>query len=334
MKNNKTIIIAEAGVNHNGKLYLAKKLIIAASKAGADYVKFQTFEPNEMIKFKTKMAKYQKKNLNKNYTQYDILRKYQLRKSDYVELIKFSKKNNIKFISSPFDNNSIKFLSNLNLDYIKIPSGEIDNFPYLKEIGKLNKKIILSTGMANIDEVSNALKIITKFGTKRKNISILHCHSDYPSDFKDLNLKAIKTLKEKFNLRVGFSDHSLGIHASIVSVSLGAEIIEKHITLNNRMLGPDHKASIEPNKFKEMVLAIRKTEIMLGNGKKKPTKKELINKRLVRKSLVAKMKIKKGEKFSTLNLTTKRPANGKSPMQYNKILNTISQKNYEKDDFI
>jgi|TARA_B110000211_G_C14066187_1_gene547762 N,N'-diacetyllegionaminate synthase len=334
MKNNRTIIIAEAGVNHNGKLSLAKKLIVAAAKSGADYVKFQTFEPSQMIRPKTKMARYQKKNIKKNFSQYQMLKKYQLKKNYYEDLIQHSKKNNIKFISSPFDIESIKFLNKLKLDFIKIPSGEIDNYPYLKALGKLNKKIILSTGMSNLKEILAAIKILTKFGTNKKKISLLHCHSDYPSKPINLNLKSIQTLKKTFNLRVGYSDHSLGIEAAIVSVSLGAEIIEKHLTLSKKMDGPDHKASIEPKTFKDMVLAIRKTEDMLGSGLKVPTKNELINKKLVRKSLVAKVNIQKGEKFSILNLTTKRPGTGKSPMIYESILKTRSKKKYNKNDFI
>lgn len=330
----KTIIIAEAGVNHNGKLILAKKLINAAATAGANYIKFQVFLTDEMIKKNTKLAKYQKKNLTKKISQYQMLKNYELSKIEYIELIKYAKKNNIKIIFSPFDVESVCFLNTLNLDFIKIPSGEINNYPYLKAIGKLNKKIILSTGMSYLKEVGDAIKILTKYGTKRNKISLLHCHSNYPSEYKDLNLRAIKTLKKKFNLKVGYSDHSLGIEAAIVSVSLGARIIEKHITIDNKMKGPDHSASLNPKKFKEMASAIRKTELMLGSGKKIPTKVELYNKQLVRKSLVANQKIKKGEKFTVYNLTSKRPANGISPMKYAKILNTRARKNYNKDDNI
>jgi len=335
MKKNRTKIIAEAGVNHNGKLDLAKRLIRAAAKAGADYIKFQTFEPDQMIKKNTKLAKYQKINLNKkSFTQYKMLKKYQLKKSFYKILISYAKKNGIGFISSPFDIESLIFLKRFNLDYIKIPSGEINNLPLLKEIGKLNKKIILSTGMANIDEINDTIKILRKFGTNKEKISLLHCHSDYPSRPENLNLNSIVTLKKRFNLKVGYSDHSLGIEAAIISTTLGAEIIEKHITLNNKMEGPDHIASIEPKLFSTMVLAIRKTERMLGNGKKIPTYIENKNKQLVRKSIVAKTKIKVGEKFSPKNITTKRPGTGKSPMLFEKILNTRAKKTYQEDDFI
>ena len=330
----KIIIIAEAGVNHNGNINLAKKLILAAANSGADYIKFQTYETENLIRPNTKLARYQKENIKIDKTQYQMLKKYQLKKNYYKTLIQYAKKRKIGFISSPFDIESLKFLKKFNLDFIKIPSGEIDNFPLLKEIGKLNKKVILSTGMANINEINNALKILKKFGTKKERISLLHCHSDYPSKPENLNLKAIVTLKKRFNLKVGYSDHSLGIEAPVISTSLGAEIIEKHLTLNNKMKGPDHIASMEPKLFSEMVLAIRKAEKMLGNGKKIPTNIELKNKQFVRKSIVAKTKIKKGEQFSIANITTKRPGTGKSPMLFERILKTRAKKNYQEDDFI
>ena len=329
-----TIIIAEAGVNHNGKISLAKKLISAAANAGANYVKFQTYKTENIVVQNSKLANYQKENIKKFKTQFKMLKKYELKKTDYKLLIDYAKSKNIKFLSSPFDIESIFFLNRFNLDYIKIPSGEIDNLPYLKELGRLNKKIILSTGMSNLYEVDIAIRTLNKYGTKKKNISVLHCHSAYPSNISDLNLNVIYTLKKKFNLKVGFSDHSDNIYAPVIAVALGAQIIEKHLTLNNSMSGPDHKASIEPNKFKNMVNLIRATEIMLGSKKKIPTKNELINKQFVRKSLVAKIDIKKGEKFSTMNLTTKRPGTGISPMKFNSYINKRAKKNYSKDDLI
>ena len=330
----KTLIIAEIGINHNGRLSLAKKLISAAAKTGADYVKFQTFEPENVVIKSAKLAKYQKRNMKKNISQLKMLKKYQIKKKFYDLLIKFSKKKKINFISSPFDVDSIKFLSKLKLNFLKIPSGEINNFPYLKEIAKLKKKLILSTGMSSLREVDQAIKILIKFGTKKKNISLLHCHTDYPSMPENLNLKSILTLKKKFKLKVGYSDHSQGIEAAIASVALGAEVIEKHLTLNNKMNGPDHKASIDPITFRDMVIGIRNTEKMLGNGKKKPTQKELHNKIFVRKSLVAKKSIKKGDRFTDKNMTTKRPALGISPMKYQYKLNKIAKKNYSEDDYI
>ncbi len=330
----RTIIIAEVGVNHNGKLPLAKKLITAASKAGADFVKFQTFETDQMIKKNTSLATYQKKNSSEHLSQNEMLKKYQLNKHDYKILINFAKKNRIRFTASAFDISSISFLKKLKLEFIKIPSGEIDNYQYLKEVGKLRRKVILSTGMSTMKEIISAIKVLRKFGTKQNQITILHCHTDYPSKPKNLNLNSIKALKEKFNIKIGYSDHSLGIEAPIVAVALGAEVIEKHLTLDKKMKGPDHIASIEPDEFKKMVLAIRKTEVMLGDGKKIPTKDELKNRKLVRKSLVAKIDIRKGQFFSEKNLTAKRPALGKSPMFFNKILNTKSKKDYKKDEFI
>ena len=331
---NKVIIIAEAGVNHNGKLSLAKKLIKEASRAGADYVKFQTYTLENMIIKNTKPAAYQKKNIKKKLSQYDILKKYRLKDHWYKDLILFSKKNKIKFLSSPFDIKGIKFLGKLNLDYIKVPSGEINNLPYLKVLGKLNKKIILSTGMSNLIEIKNSINILKKEGLSRKKINLLHCHTDYPSKPENLNLKSIILLKKKFGLNVGYSDHSLGIEAPVVAIAYGAKIIEKHLTLNKKFSGPDHKASIEPKEFKKMVQSIRKTEKMLGSFIKKPTKIELKNRKLVRKSIVAIKNIKKGEKFSTSNISTKRPAIGKSPMYFDIYLKKKAKKNYFKDEFI
>ena len=330
----KILIIAEAGVNHNGKLTTAKKLIVAAAKAGADFVKFQTFNPDEMIIKSTKLAKYQKQNLKKKISQYKMLKKYELKKKWYNTLISCCKKNDIKFISSPFDVSSIHFLEKLKLNYIKIPSGEIDNYPYLKEIAALKKRTILSTGMSTLDEIRYAIKVLNKFGLSKRNISILHCHTDYPSDIKDLNLNSIQTIKKTFNLRVGYSDHSMGITAPIVAAALGSEIIEKHLTLDRKLSGPDHKASINPKEFFQMVTSIRQVEKMVGNGKKIPTKKELKNKELVRKSIVASRKILKGEKFTELNITTKRPATGKSPKLYKDIIGKIARKMFEENEFI
>ena len=254
--------------------------------------------------------------------------------SNLHSLIKFSKKKKIKFLSSPFDIHSIKFLQKLKLNLFKIPSGEITNYPYLRKLGKLKKKIILSTGMSDLKEIETAITILRKFGTKKNNISLLHCHSDYPSQPKNLNLKAIQTIKEKFKLKVGYSDHSEGIEAAIVSVALGAKIIEKHLTLNRKMKGPDHLASIEPKTFRSMVKAIRTTEKMLGDGKKIPTKKEIKIRNLVRKSIVSNKNIIKGEKFTEKNITTKRPGTGKSAILFNKILNTKSKKNYKNNNLI
>jgi N,N'-diacetyllegionaminate synthase len=330
----KTIIIAEAGVNHNGKVDLAKKLISKAANLGADFIKFQTYKTEDIVISKSALAFYQKKNLKKLKTQFQMLKKYELKYQDFKKLINFAKTKKIKFLSSPFDIKSIKFLKHLKLEYYKIPSGEINNFLYLKTIGSLKKKIILSTGMSTLREVKDAVKILVKYGTKKRDITILHCHSAYPSQPFDLNLKAIQTLKKKLKLNVGYSDHSDDIYAPIVAVSLGAKIIEKHLTLDKKMAGPDHRASITPLQFKKMVNLIKLTEIMLGSEKKVPTKNELINRKFVRKSLVAKIDIKKGEKFSVKNISIKRPGTGINPMKVEKYLKKKAKKNYFKDDFI
>ena len=330
----KTIIIAEAGINHNGKIDLAKKLIKAAARSGADYIKFQTYNTEKMIVPNARLAIYQKQNIKKIKTQFEMLKKYELKKDFYKVLINYAKKNRIKFLSSPFDEESISLLNKYNLDFIKIPSGEIDNFPYLKKLGKIKKKIILSTGMSTLKEVSLAINTLTRYGLKRKDISLLHCHSAYPSKLTNLNLNLIKYLKKKFKLRVGFSDHSTSVNIPSIAVALGAQIIEKHLTLSNKMSGPDHKASINPNNFKRMVNLIRQTELALGNYKKIPSKNELKNKPFARKSLVAKVDIRKGEMFSETNLTTKRPGIGISTIKFNYYLKKKSKKNYSKDDLI
>ena len=330
----KTIIIAEAGVNHNGKVNLAKKLISKAANSGADFIKFQTYKTEDIVISKAALAFYQKKIVNKFKNQFQMLKKYELKHSDVKKLIKFSKTKKIKFLSSPFDIGSIKFLNQFNLEYFKIPSGEITNYMYLKTIGALKKKIILSTGMSTLQEVKNAIKVLIKYGTKKKNITILHCHTAYPSKPSDLNLNVIKTLKKKIKLDVGYSDHSEDIYAPVVAVTLGAKIIEKHMTLNKNMIGPDHKASITPLEFKKMIKLIRLTELMLGSEKKIPTKNELINRKFARKSIVAISDIKKGEKFSTTNISVKRPGTGVNPMRFEKYLKKIAKKNYLKDDLI
>ena len=241
LKKDKTIIIAEAGVNHNGKIRLAKKLIDVASKSGADYVKFQTFDVDNLILKNTKTALYQKRNLKSNISQYSILKKYQLSENDHKELINYSKKKRIKFLSTAFDDKSLNLLQNYRLDYIKIPSGEITNYPFLKKISKLKKKILISTGMATLDEIKQALKVFKN----KKDVIVLHCTSDYPANLKDLNLNFIKKLK-KLGYRIGYSDHSASIITPSIAVALGCEVIEKHFTLSKNMKGPDHKASLEP----------------------------------------------------------------------------------------
>ena len=330
LKVKKTIIIAEAGVNHNGKMDIAKKLVDVASDAGADYVKFQTFDVDKLILENTKTAEYQKKNLKINISQYSMLQKYQLSSDDHKKLVNYCKKKNIKFLSTAFDEKSLELLNKFNLDYIKIPSGEITNFPLLKKISKLKKKILLSTGMASIKEIVQALKILKR---KKKEITILHCTSDYPAELEDLNLNFLHKLK-KFGYYVGYSDHSASIITPSIAVSLGCKVIEKHFTLSKKMKGPDHKASLEPTELKKMINYVRQTEKILGENKKKITSSEKKTKLLVRKKLVAQKDISKGEKFTYNNLTTKRPGTGVSPFKIIDFIGKRSKKNFKKDELI
>ena len=333
MKKNNTIIIAEAGVNHNGKLAVAKKLVNAAKNVGADIVKFQTYRTENIVTKSSKKAIYQKKYKPKE-SQYNMLKNLELSFKEFEILSRTCSKKKIEFLSTGFDINSIKFLNSINQKRFKIPSGEITNYPLLRFIGKKKKEIILSTGMSNLKDIELAIKVLTDFGTPLKKITILHCNSAYPTHPKDVNLKAMITIKNNFGVKVGYSDHTLGIEAAIIAVSLGAKIIEKHLTLNKKSAGPDHATSVEPHVFKKMVSAIRRTEEYLGKEKKVMTKNESENKNVVRKSIVASKDIKKGENFSEVNLATKRPGEGISPMKWKKIIGKKAKKNYKKDDFI
>ncbi|MCR2060292.1 N-acetylneuraminate synthase [Campylobacter helveticus] len=328
----KVLIIAEAGVNHNGDLNLAKKLIEQAAKAGADVVKFQTFKAEDCVSIKAKKAKYQLENTAKDESQLEMIKKLELSREAHFELMKHCKKHNIAFLSTPFDLESVAFLQSLNLSYFKIPSGEITNLPYLKAVARCKKKVLLSTGMANLAEIEAALEILRKNGTR--DITLLHCTTEYPAPFEEVNLNAIKTLKEAFKLKVGYSDHTRGIVAALGAVALGAVVIEKHFTLDKTMEGPDHKASLEPSELKELCEGIRTLEKALGNGIKKASKSEAKNKIIARKSLVAKREIQKGEKFSEQNLTTKRPGSGISAMRYEEYLGKRALKTYKKDELI
>ena len=329
----KSIIIAEAGVNHNGNLKLAFKMIDIASKAQADYIKFQTFSPNELVQKNFGLAKYQIGSTN-SLNQRDMLKKYFLSEISHKKLIKRCKLKKIKFLSSPFDIKSIDLLKKLKLKIIKIPSGEITNIPYLQHLAKLNKKLILSTGMSDDKDIRTALKVLISNGTKKKNITLLHCSTEYPASLENLNLKLIIFMKKKFNISVGYSDHSLGYEAAISAVSLGAEVIEKHFTLNKGFKGPDHKASLNPIELKEFVEKIRLTEKILGNSKKKPNKKELLNSKFVRKFIVASKNIIKGERFSKFNITTKRAKKGVPASLWLKIIGKKSKFNFLEDESI
>ena len=330
----KTIIIAEAGVNHNGKLENAKKLIKKAAEAGADYVKFQIYKTENLVTKKARKAKYQKINSKKEENQFEMLKKFELNIKHFKILKKICKAKKIKFLSSSFDIESTKNLLKLGTNIFKIPSGEITNLPYLKFIGGLKKKVILSTGMSSYKEILNAIKILTRKGTKKKNITILHCNSEYPTPYKDVNLSAMRNIQKKFGTTVGLSDHSLGTEVPIAAVALGARVIEKHFTLNKNSPGPDHKSSINFIELKKMIKSIRNIEKSLGDGIKKASKSERKNIIIIRKSIVAKVNITKGERFSYKNLTTKRPGNGLSPMKIENIIGKKAKKNFFKDQQI
>ena len=329
----KTLIIAEVGVNHNGDLDNAKKLIYEAAKCGADIVKFQTFKSEKLATPLAQKTAYQIENTGKeSLAQKDMLLRLELSDEEHIDLIKECKKNNIEFLSTAFDNESLKMLMKLGIKRIKIPSGEITNLPYLRLIGLSNLPIILSTGMSNMEEIDQAIRILTENGRDKSSITVLHCTSEYPAPFGSINLKAINSIRKTFNVHVGYSDHTLGIEVSLAAVSLGAEIIEKHITLNKNQIGPDHKASLEPSEFAKMVKGIRIVEESLGNELKKPSSKEKANSLLVRKSIVAAINIKLGEKFTKENLTCKRPFNGLSPMNWDKLMGKKADRDYEKDE--
>lgn len=327
-------IIAEAGVNHNGSIDTAKKLIDVAAAVGVNAIKFQTFKAENMVTKIAEKARYQIKTSDIKETQFSMLKKLELSEDMHKELISYCKSKNIIFLSSPFDTESINLLNELGLEIFKIPSGEIINLPYLRSIGKLNKKIILSTGMSDMAEIKSALDILIKSGTKKNNITVLHSNTEYPTPMEDVNLKAMVTLGKELDVNFGYSDHTLGIEVDIAAVALGASCIEKHFTLDANMNGPDHKASLEPEELKEMVFAIRNIESALGDGIKKISDSELRNYKVVRKSIVAKIKIKKGEILSELNLTTKRPGYGINPMRWDEIIGTIATKDYDIDEFI
>ncbi len=328
----KTTIIAEAGVNHNGSLKKAIKLIDIAAKSGADIIKFQSFTAENVVTRNAKKANYQKISTVKDESQLQMLKKLELNLKSHKKIISHCKKVGIEFLSSPFDNESISLLKKLRVKRFKVPSGEINNLPYLRKIGKIGKPVILSTGMSSINEIKKAIKILTNSGTKKKLITVLHCNTDYPTKYQDVNLKAMLAIKEKLNVNIGYSDHTLGIEIPIAAVAMGATIIEKHFTLDKNSSGPDHKSSLSPKELKKMILSIRKIETSLGNGKKIPTNSELKNLIIVRKSIRASKDILKGEFFSEKNITVKRPANGISPMKWDKIIGKRSLKNYKIDD--
>lgn len=327
----KVFIIAEAGVNHNGDIKIAEELIVQAKKSGADAVKFQSFIASEIVSPEAPRAEYQKKNLKGNISQFQMLKKLELSEEDHHFLIKKCAENKIEFLSSPFDLKSIDLLKKAGLKVFKIPSGEITNVPFLRKIGELKKNIILSTGMANIDEVEFALNLLISSGTKKENITILHCHTDYPTDYKDVNLNAMLTLKSRFGTDIGYSDHTSGIEIPVAAVALGARIIEKHFTIDRNLPGPDHLASLEPKEFKLMVNYIRNVELAMGNGVKKPTPTELKNLNVVRKSIFTAVKIKKGHILTENDLIVKRPGDGISAVNYDNLIGKKAKHDIEAD---
>ncbi len=328
-------IIAEAGVNHNGCIETAKKLINLASESGADAVKFQTFKTENLVSKDAQKAKYQKDNMSDmDDSQFNMLKKLELDIDTHKELISHCKQKKIMFLSTPFDHDSIELLSDLGLEIFKIPSGEITNLPYLRHIGKLNKKVILSTGMADMGEIEDALDVLIEAGSKKENITVLHANTMYPTPMEDVNLKAMVTIGNTFDIAYGYSDHTLGIEVDIAAVAMGATCIEKHFTLDKTMEGPDHKASLELDELKAMVKAIRNIELALGSSIKKPSKSEIPNMQIARKSIVAKIKIKKGDKLSEENITIKRPGNGINPMRWDEIVGSVTLKDYGEDELI
>ncbi len=332
-QNNRALIICEIGVNHNGSVSLAKKMIKQAKLLGADIVKIQIFKTNEIIVPNSKTANYQKKN-TKIKDQYNLLKKLELSFRNIEKLIFYANKIKIKISASVFDNESAKFLIKKKTDFIKIPSGEITNLKLLKLLSQYNKNIIISTGMASVKEISKAINILTSSGLKKSKISLLHCISDYPAKIKNINLASINFLKKKFRIKVGFSDHTDSCEVPGLAILAGATIIEKHFTLNKKLTGPDHKASLNPTQFKKMVKLIREYEAILGKEEKKVNDQEKKNMIHVRKSLVAKKNINKGDKFTEINLTVKRPGDGICASNYFNYLNKIAKKNYQVNEKI
>jgi N,N'-diacetyllegionaminate synthase len=328
------IVIAEAGVNHNGDIQIAKSLVDVAVDAKADIVKFQTFSAERQVTKNASKAAYQRETTTSDETQYSMLKKLELNVEMHVELISYCKSRNIEFLSTGFDIQSVDLLQNLGQRLFKIPSGEITNYSYLKHIGELRKPVILSTGMSDLHEIKSALDIFEKTGVPKNFITILHCTTSYPAPMIDVNLKAMQTIHKEFDVAVGYSDHTLGIEIPIAAVALGASIIEKHFTLDRNLYGPDHKSSLEPKELKEMVKAIRNIELALGDGVKQMMPSEKSNREIVRKSLVAIKEIKSGDVFSLDNVAAKRPGNGISPMNWNKIVGKKSKRNYLVDDLI
>ena len=324
-------IIAEAGVNHNGSFKLACKLVDAAKAAGVDCIKFQTFKSEKLVSHDAQKADYQKSSTGEG-SQIDMLKKLELSYDEFIHLKNYCDMVGITFLSTPFDFDSIDFLNSIKMPFWKIPSGEITNYPYLVSLAKTRKPVVMSTGMCDLEEIREAIEVLIDNGVT--DIKLLHCNTEYPTPFEDVNLKAIQTIRDIFGYEVGYSDHTKGIEIPIAAVAMGASIIEKHFTLDRTMEGPDHKASIEPDELSLMVKSIRNIEKALGNGCKKPSESEKKNKLVVRKSIVAKKSIKQGEVLTAENITVKRPGTGISPMKWNEVIGTIAMRNFDEDEEI
>ena len=335
---NQCIIIAEAGVNHNGDLEMAKQLVKYAAEAGADYVKFQTFSTDKLVTKTAKQADYQKKNLQsgENDSQYNMLKKLELSREDHEELIKTCQYYGIKFLSTAFDNENLIYLCrDLDLDFIKIPSGELTNYPYLRLAAQLGKPVILSTGMATLPEIIESVNVLEEFGVKKSDLYVLHCTTEYPALISEVNLSAMDTIAEATGCKVGYSDHTMGIDVSIAAAARGATVIEKHFTLDRTLPGPDHPASLEPEELKRLVIAVRNVQRAVGNGIKQPaSSRERGNRDVARKSIVAACAIKAGELFTEENLTTKRPGSGISPMRWPEVIGKTAARDYNENDLI
>lgn len=332
----RTLIIAEAGVNHNGNVTLAKKLIDAAANAGADFVKFQTFKASALVSKAAVKADYQKRNTgDKDDSQFEMLEKLELDRSVHNELFQYSKSKGIQFLSSGFDEESIDLLDQLGMKFFKIPSGEITNKPYLQHIAYKGKPVIMSTGMSNMIEIKAAMSVLTENGLNKEQITILHCNTEYPTPMEDVNLRAMLTIKNEFGVKVGYSDHTLGVEIPIAAVALGATVIEKHFTLDRNLPGPDHRASLEPEELKAMVLAIRNVELaLIGSGIKEPSESEKPNIQITRKSIHSNKKINAGTVLTAEHLIMKRPGTGISPMDIDRVIGKVLVKTIEADTLL
>lgn len=328
----RVFIIAEAGVNHNGKLDIAKRLVDEAALAGADAVKFQTFRAEKLVCKSVRKAAYQMETTDKDESQLEMLKKLELTPEMHEELMEYCRQKGILFLSTPFDLDSLHYLVAQGMDIIKLSSGEITNYPFLRETGKMKKEVILSSGMSTLDEVESAVRVLKENGSGA--VTVLHCNTEYPTPYEDVNLRAMTAIREKLGIAVGYSDHTRGIEVAVAAAALGAEVIEKHFTLDRNMEGPDHKASLEPDELKSMVRAVRNIERALGSGRKEPSESEKRNIGVVRKSIVAKCDIGAGELFSEDNLTTKRPGSGISPMQWEQVIGRKAKRKFSEDELI